>query len=101
MDFDWDTIPVIDFHAHLRNQQAYHLNKAFTGGVHFVVAMANTDPCLDNPDAIRGYTSVNLPENCAGYAAVSAITIGREGKQLVDGYRPFGSRRFVPGRERR
>ncbi len=74
-------IPLIDMHAHLRDRVGYHTNIAGHGGIDFVVAMPNTNPCLDNPDAINAYAA---QESAIPFAPMGAITIRRDGKKLVD-----------------
>lgn len=76
-----NNVPLIDKHAHLRNDVAYHTAIAKKGGIDFVVAMPNVTPCLDNVDAIKKYAA---QDSAIPFAPMSAITVGREGKKLVD-----------------
>jgi len=77
--------PVIDMHAHLRRDVVLHTHKAYNSGINLVVAMPNTDPCLDNADVIKEYSgysergATKIP-----FLPTSAITIGREGKKPVN-----------------
>jgi dihydroorotase len=72
---------LIDMHAHFRDRVAYHSENAKAGGFDFVVLEPNTTPCLDNVEAIKNYAN---KDSAIPFAPMSAITIGREGKQLVD-----------------
>lgn len=67
--------------AHLRDEVFYHTNIAYNGGIDFVVAMPNVSPCLDNVDTIKRYAK---RKSKIPFAPMSAITIGREGRQLVN-----------------
>jgi len=71
----------IDMHAHLRDKVLYHTGIAKDSGIGFVVAMPNVDPCLDNAEAIKRYVA---QESAVPFAAMGAITVGREGKKPVD-----------------
>ena len=73
--------PIIDLHTHLRDKVGFHTKLAEEAGVDTVVAMANTKPCLDNIDEIKKYLK---QKHYVKVLPVSAITIGREGKKLVD-----------------
>lgn len=73
--------PIIDLHAHLRDKVSFHTKLAKEAGIDTVVAMANTKPCLDNVDNIKKYLK---HKHYVKVLHVSAITIGREGKELVD-----------------
>lgn len=73
--------PIIDMHAHLRNDILYHTIIAKQLGINIVVYMANTKPVMDTREKIlkswdekRAITA--LP--------VSAITYNLKGKKLVD-----------------
>lgn len=74
-------VSVIDMHVHLRDEIYYHTLRAKKGGIDFVVAMPNVTPCLDNIDAIKKYAT---QDSAIPFAPMSAITVGREGKKLVD-----------------
>ena len=73
--------PIIDMHTHLRNNIPYHTGIAKESGIDVVVYMANTDPPLDNIDAI--INSLNEERFCKAFP-VSAITKNLEGRELVD-----------------
>jgi dihydroorotase len=73
--------PVIDMHAHLRDDILAHTEVAYNSGIDFVVAMPNPELCLDNLDTIKKYAD---KDSAIPFAPMSAITIGREGKELVD-----------------
>ncbi|MCX6814764.1 MAG: hypothetical protein NTY20_03915 [Candidatus Aenigmarchaeota archaeon] len=74
-------VPIIDLHAHLRNDVAYHTSIAKDSGIDFAVAMPNTPSCLDTVRKIKEYSG---RESAIPFAVTSAITKGREGKKLVD-----------------
>jgi len=74
-------VPIIDMHAHLRDDVAHHTWIAKKSGIDFVVAMPNTSPCLDTARKIKEYSG---RESYIPFAVTSAITKGREGKELVD-----------------
>ncbi len=74
-------VPIIDLHAHLREDVKYHTSIAKYSGIDFVVAMPNTSPCLDTVRKIKEYSG---RESAIPFAVTSAITKGREGKKLVD-----------------
>ncbi len=68
-------------HVHLRNDIAKHTRLAKACGIDVVVYMANCDPPLDSVERIER----SLKEKrCCQAIPVSAITKGREGKELVD-----------------
>lgn len=73
--------PIIDIHAHLRNNIAGHTKIAKESGISAVVYMANTEPPLDNITVIK--KSLSAKRNCTALP-VSAITRNLEGKELVD-----------------
>jgi dihydroorotase len=73
--------PLIDMHAHLRDDVLHHTQAAKEGGVSLVVAMPNTTPCLDDPEAIMAYAA---QESAIPFYPTSAITVNRERKRLVD-----------------
>jgi dihydroorotase len=60
---------------------AFHTKLAKDAGIDTVVCMANTSPCLDNLKTIKKYLR---QKHYVKVLPVSAITIGREGKKLVD-----------------
>lgn len=73
--------PIIDMHAHLREDILYHTTIAKQSGIDIVVYMANTDPVMDTREKILK----SWDEKRATYAfPVSAITFSIEGKKLVD-----------------
>jgi len=72
---------VIDLHAHLRDNIPFHTNLAKEAGIGMVLYMANTKPPLDNVVEIK--KSLRQKRNIKAIP-VSAITIGRKGKELVD-----------------
>jgi len=74
-------VPIIDMHAHLREDVKYHTSIAKDSGIDFVVAMPNTTSCLDTLRKIKEYSG---RESSIPFAVTSAITKGREGKELVD-----------------
>ena len=74
-------VPIIDLHAHLREDVAYHTRIARDSGIDFVVAMPNTTACLDTIGKIKEYSG---RESAIPFAVTSAITKGRKGKKLVD-----------------
>lgn len=72
---------VIDLHTHLRENIPFHTRQALEAGIGTVLYMANMKPCLDNVAAIK----LSLKKKRFVKARpVSAITIGRQGKELVD-----------------
>ena len=73
--------PVIDFHAHLRNDITKHTKFAKENGINTVVYMANCDPPLDS--LIRIKKSLEEDRYCQALP-VSAITKDLEGKELVE-----------------
>jgi dihydroorotase len=72
---------VIDLHTHLRDNIPFHTRLAKEAGIGMVLYMANTKPCLDNIADIE--TSLKK-KRFVKATPVSAITIGRKGKKLVD-----------------
>ena len=73
--------PVIDMHAHLRDRVPYHTGIAKESGIDLVVAMPNTDPCLDTPERVKEYVA---QESACTVLPMGAITYGRAGKKMVD-----------------
>lgn len=73
--------PIIDFHAHLRNDIPGHTKIAKESGIDVVVYMANCNPPLD--DLKRLKKSLKEKRYCKAIP-VSAITKGMKGKELVD-----------------
>jgi len=73
--------PVIDLHAHLRNNIPLHTKIAKKNGIDVVVYMANCSPPLDTLERIK--KSLNTKRYCKAIP-VSAITKNLEGKDLVD-----------------
>jgi len=72
---------VIDLHTHLRDKIPFHTKLAKKAGIGIVLYMANTNPPLDNVVAIK---SSLKKKRYVKALPVSAITIGRKGKELVD-----------------
>src|SRR3990167_7272468 len=72
---------VIDLHTHLRDNIPFHTKLAKDAGIGMVLYMANTNPCLDNVAAIKKSLKQKRYDKAM---PVSAITIGRKGKHLVD-----------------
>jgi len=73
--------PVIDLHAHLRNDIPFHTKIAKESGIDVVVYMANCSPSLDNLRRIK--KSLKEKRYCKAIP-VSAITKGLRGKELVE-----------------
>lgn len=73
--------PIIDLHAHLRDVVSFHTKFALEAGIDTIVFMPNTNPCLDNLKEIQKYLK---QKHFVKMIPTSAITIGREGRQLVD-----------------
>lgn len=76
--------PVIDMHAHLRNDISKHTMLAKENGIDIVVYMANCEPPLDSLERIK--QSLNEERHCKAIPA-SAITKDLDGKELVDASR--------------
>ena len=81
---------LIDMHSHLRepgNEQAETIlsgsSAAVCGGFTAVAAMPNTRPCIDTPEMVRLVLDKAEDALC-GVHVVAAITIGRDGQELVD-----------------
>jgi len=72
---------VIDLHTHLRDDIPFHTKQAKEAGIGMVLYMANTLLCLDNVAAVKASLKV---KRYVRAIPVSAITIRREGKELVD-----------------
>ncbi len=72
---------IIDLHTHLRDNIPFHTKLAKEAGIGMVLYMANTNPCLDNVAEIK--KSLKHKRQIKAIP-VSAITIGRKGKELVD-----------------
>lgn len=73
--------PIIDLHVHLRDKVTFHTKLAKKAGIDTVVSMANTKPCLDNLADIKKYLK---QKHFVKIIPVSALTVGRLGKELVD-----------------
>ena len=73
--------PVIDLHAHLRNNIPFHTKIAKESGIDAVVYMANCSPSLDNLRRVK--KSLKEKRYCKAIP-VSAITKGLRGKELVE-----------------
>ena len=72
---------IIDLHTHLRDKVSFHTKFAKEAGIYTIVFMPNTNPCLDNLADIKKYQK---QKHYVKIIPTSAITIGREGKKLVD-----------------
>lgn len=72
---------IIDLHTHLRDNIPFHTKLAKEAGIGTVLYMANTNPPLDNVAVIK---SSLKQKRYIKAIPVSAITVGRKGKQLVD-----------------
>lgn len=83
---------IVDMHAHLREPGredketiASASSAGFKGGVTSVLAMPNTSPCMDSPENIKLLKDIiNKNPGCLNIFIAGAITIGREGEELVD-----------------
>ncbi|KPJ73087.1 hypothetical protein AMJ48_02485 [Parcubacteria bacterium DG_74_1] len=73
--------PVIDLHAHLRNDIPKHTRIAKGSGIDVVVHMANCHPPLDNLERIK--KSLEKKRYCRAIP-VAAITKNLAGKELVN-----------------
>lgn len=73
--------PIIDLHAHLRDNVSLHTKFAKEAGISTLVFMPNTNPCLDNLIEIKKYLK---QKHYTNIIPISAITIGRKGLKLVD-----------------
>jgi len=73
--------PIIDLHAHLRNDIPKHTKIAKENGIDIVVYMANCNPPLDNLERIK--KSLREKRYCKAIP-VAAITKGLKGKELVE-----------------
>lgn len=72
---------IIDLHTHLRDNIPFHTQLAKEAGIGMVLYMANTKPCLDNVAAIKKSLK---QKRYIKAIPISAITIDRKGKELVD-----------------
>src|SRR3990167_9321197 len=72
---------IIDLHAHFRDDISYHTKIAKEAGISEALYMPNTEPCLDN---VRDIKISLRKKRYIKAIPVSAITIGRKGKKLVD-----------------
>ncbi len=73
--------PIIDLHVHLRDKVSFYSKQAKYSGLSILACMPNTNPCLDNLETIKQYL---LVKNYTKIIPVSAITLGRKGKELVN-----------------
>jgi len=73
--------PIIDLHSHLRDKVSFHTKFALEAGIDTIIFMPNTNPCLDNLVEIKKYQK---QKHYIKIIPTSAITIRREGKQLVN-----------------
>jgi len=81
----------VDMHVHLREPGREDketvrtgTRSAIRGGFTTVACMPNTEPALDNPDIIKALKEIIKKDALCKVAIVGAITIGRDGKALVD-----------------
>ena len=81
----------IDLHFHMRNPGQDHketmitANKAaIKGGYLHLLAMANTNPIIDNAELIKDIKTQNNSLGMTNLFQVSAVTKGLNGKDLVD-----------------
>ncbi|MBM2820906.1 MAG: dihydroorotase [Candidatus Berkelbacteria bacterium] len=72
---------IIDLHTHLRDDIPFHTKLAKEAGVGMVLYMANTIQCLDNVTVIKASLK---KKRYVKAIPVSAITLDRGGKELVD-----------------
>lgn len=86
----WVVPGFIDLHVHLREPGFEHKETIFTGlkaaakgGFTSVVAMPNTNPCMDTCEVIKEI--INKADSYEGTTLYpsSAITVNREGKKIV------------------
>ncbi len=82
---------LVDIHVHLRVPGQEHKEtiqsgtaSAAAGGFTTVLAMPNTQPCIDNAATLRGLQKRLTSEAAVGVLPASAITLGQQGKELVD-----------------
>ncbi len=81
----------IDMHVHLREPGFEHKEtiatgslSALYGGYGTIVAMANTQPCMDNLDTVHDFEKRVEKDGHVNVYTYSAITKGLQGKELVD-----------------
>jgi len=82
---------LVDMHVHLREPGredketiASGMRAAVKGGVISVLAMPNTTPVIDNADMVRRLKEIIHNTTQADVFIAAAITIGRQGRELVD-----------------
>ncbi|MCM8831868.1 MAG: dihydroorotase [Candidatus Omnitrophica bacterium] len=82
---------IVDMHVHLRQPGREDKETilsgtaaAIKGGVTSLLAMPNTSVCIDNVKAVRLLKEIIANTAKANVFICSAITYGREGKELVD-----------------
>ncbi len=82
---------MVDMHVHLREPGREDketvesgTKAAVKGGVTSVLAMPNTNPCIDSEEALQVLKSIIKKSACANVFIAAAITRGRLGKELVD-----------------
>lgn len=73
--------PIIDLHAHLRQDIGRHTKFAKEAGIKALAVMPNTSPCLDNLEIIKRYCQ---QQSSVILIPVSAITLERKGQKIVD-----------------
>ena len=81
MSFSRNLFPIIDLHAHLRNNIPKHTRIAKESGIDLVVYMANCQPSLDSLAKIK---KSSKEKRYVKAFPVSAMTKNLEGKKLVD-----------------
>ena len=82
---------LVDVHVHLRepgNEAAETIETgcaaALAGGYTSIICMPNTTPALDTPERLRAVLSKAAALRGPHVYALGAITVGRQGKALVD-----------------
>lgn len=81
---------LVDMHVHLRDPGLTHKEDVFSGcraaaagGVTSLLAMPNTKPVMDSPEAIKSLLEKASQADAAVYTT-ACITRGMEGKELTD-----------------
>ena len=85
------TLGFVDIHTHLRQPGFEHKETVATGsksamygGYTHIVAMANTNPCMDNVEVIQQFDELVKKDAAVHTYTFSAITKGLAGEELVD-----------------
>lgn len=85
------TLGFVDMHVHLREPGFTHKETIATGtlsakygGYTHIVAMANTNPCMDSIEVIQDFSNRVKRDGKVHTYTYSAITKGLEGNTLVD-----------------